>query len=152
MAGSRRRRTPLVHKAPRRSMGDKSDINVAPLVDVCLVLLIIFMVVTPMLARGMDVKLPETRHHAEKQDTGDQIIVSLTREGGRVRHYVDRDQMQDLAALQQRVEEELRRKPGQRIFIKADSELHFGQVYPALMAIHEAGSAGVELGSTDAKE
>ena len=54
--------------------------------------------------------------------------------------------------LKKEIEDELRRKPGQRIFVKADADLTFGMVYPALIAIHEAGSPGVELGTQELKE
>ena len=126
--------------------------NVTPLVDIVLVLLIIFMVVTPMLTRGMDVTLPKTKNHNEKRDTGEQPIVSLTQDGGRVRHWYDREAVSDVESLKKRIEEELRRKPGQRIFVKADADLTFGKVYPALMAINAAGSPGVELGTAEIKE
>ncbi len=67
------------------SRGIKSDINVTPLVDVVLVLLIIFMVVTPMLQRGKDVKLPRAaKVEAEKKKT-DPIIISVTTEKPHVR-------------------------------------------------------------------
>src|ERR1041384_6771797 len=58
----------------------KADINVTPLVDVVLVLLIIFMVVTPLIASGVAVDLPRTAHHARKPDDGKDIILSITRE------------------------------------------------------------------------
>ena len=72
-----------LHKAvkPRPSAGVMAEINVTPLVDVVLVLLIIFMVVTPMLSRGVDVQLPIASNSEKKQDTGNQIIVSVTQSG-----------------------------------------------------------------------
>jgi biopolymer transport protein TolR len=151
--GSRRHRTALVHGKKKVGAPDvRNEINVTPLVDVCLVLLIIFMVVTPMLTRGMDVQLPKTRHHNEKRDAGEQPIVSVTLDGAHPRYWYDRDALADVPSLRKRVEEELRRKGGQRIFLKADVDLKFGAVYPALMAIHEAGSPGVELGVAEIKE
>ena len=65
-----RHRTPTVHRAKRKLDDVRSDINVTPLVDVMLVLLIIFMVVLDKLARGKDVPLPKTKNHTEKRDTG----------------------------------------------------------------------------------
>ena len=59
----------------------KNEINVTPLVDVVLVLLIIFMVVTPMLHRGVHVQLPETKNHEKKQDTGEQLVVTIRGDG-----------------------------------------------------------------------
>ncbi len=159
--GSRRRRTSLVHATPKKLDDVKSDINVTPLVDVCLVLLIIFMVVTPMLSRGKDVPLPKTRHHNEKKDLGEQPIVSVGLVNGAPAYWFDKDRLddrQDSTALQQvrkRSEDALARKAKSgitTIFVKADYSMKFGQVYPALMAIHEAGSIGVELGTNEIKE
>src|SRR4029453_18915994 len=59
----------------------KSDINVAPLVDGCLVLLIIFMVVTPMLQSGVDVALPETRKPEKIPDTQKQLSIAIRSSG-----------------------------------------------------------------------
>src|SRR5687767_3500404 len=70
-----------LHKHKAKSAPVKSDINVTPLVDVVLVLLIIFMVVTPMLHRGVDLELPSTRHHSTRQDTGEQLVVSVRADG-----------------------------------------------------------------------
>src|SRR5690349_17078827 len=75
----RKRRRPKIHTHRKSVVGAgqaRSDINVTPLVDVVLVLLIIFMVVTPMLHRGVKIELPETANHAKKQDTGEQLVVS----------------------------------------------------------------------------
>jgi biopolymer transport protein ExbD len=146
------RRRPLVHAAPKKLDEVRNEINVTPLVDVCLVLLIIFMVVLPMLTRGKNVDLPRASHANEKRDLGEQPIVSLVRDGAQVKYYFAQDYQPDLEAVKKKVEDELRRKPGQRIFVKADADLTFGKVYPALIAIHDAGSPGVELGTQEPKE
>jgi biopolymer transport protein TolR len=150
----RRHKTNLSAAHKRGLASVRSDINVTPLVDVCLVLLIIFMVVTPMLTRGKEVTLPLTKHHAEHRDSGDQPIVSvgLGEDGRTALLYFDRERLNDTTALKDRVEKELLRKPGERIFLKADARLSYGQVYPAIMAIHEAGSPGIELGTNELKE
>ena len=59
----------------------RSDINVTPLVDVVLVLLIIFMVITPMLQRGKPVTLPEAKHVSTLGKGGDPILLSVTKDG-----------------------------------------------------------------------
>jgi biopolymer transport protein ExbD len=160
-AGSRRHRTGLVHAKPKKLDDVRSDINVTPLVDVCLVLLIIFMVVTPMLSRGKDVPLPKTHNHKEKKDLGEQPILSVALVGGKPAYYFDKDRMEDRTdqtALQQitkRTEAELSKKASKgvtSIFVKADANMKFGQVYPALIAVHEGGSQGVELGTNENKE
>src|ERR1700754_4159015 len=89
-AGPDRPRTPLkrhrtkIHKKREHAIkpgATKNEINITPLVDVVLVLLIIFMVVTPMLHRGVDLELPKTANHSVRQDTGEQIVVSVRADG-----------------------------------------------------------------------
>src|SRR5215471_15559652 len=60
------------------SKGVKNDINITPLVDVVLVLLIIFMVVTPMLQRGRDVHLPKARQTGDDKQQADPLVLSIT--------------------------------------------------------------------------
>ena len=146
-----RHRTPTVHRSQRKLDDVRSDINVTPLVDVCLVLLIIFMVVLDKLARGKDVPLPKTKNHTEKRDTGEELIVSINRDGGKVRVWWDRDSLKDLPDLKRRLDEELRRKP-RPMYVKADADLLYKDVYPVLIAIYEAGSPGVQLATQELKE
>src|SRR5277367_2089278 len=96
--------------------GAKSDINVTPLVDVCLVLLIIFMVVTPMLQRGKDVTLPRSKEvDAERQDT-EPIILSVTRD-----HKIWLDKTE---CTEETLEDELRglleNAPEKQVMLKGD--------------------------------
>src|SRR5689334_8619760 len=88
-APSRKKKRRHLHKAVAKGAAMKSEINVTPLVDVVLVLLIIFMVVTPMLHRGPDLELPSTRNHSKRQDTGEQIVVSVRADGA----YVEADKV-----------------------------------------------------------
>src|SRR6202167_1736105 len=78
-----KKRAPRAHVV-RPARVATADINVTPLVDVVLVLLIIFMVVTPMITRGMPVEQPATKYHEKKNDSGEQIVVSVTCEGGKM--------------------------------------------------------------------
>ena len=92
MASTRQHRTRLVHHKPKAGSEVRSDINVTPLVDVCLVLLIIFMVVIPRMSRGKPVTLPATKNHTSKKDTGNQPILSVTRgSGGKIEYNFDRE-------------------------------------------------------------
>ena len=145
-----RHRTRLVHTTSKKIDDVRSDINVTPLVDVCLVLLIIFMVVTDKLQRGMDVPLPKTKYHTKVNDTGEELIVSVTKDGAKTRYYWDRALIQDTDSLKKKVVEELRRK-ARPIYVKANAELTYGDVYPILIALHEAGSPGVLLGTQELK-
>jgi biopolymer transport protein TolR len=146
-----RHRTPTIHATKKKLDDVRSDINVTPLVDVCLVLLIIFMVVTEKLTRGKDVPLPKTKNHTEIKDTGDQLIVSVTKDGGRTQLWWDREGLKDMDALKAKLAEELRRK-ARPMYLKADTDLTYGDVYPILIAINEAGSPGVMLGTQELKE
>ena len=146
-----RHRTSLVHKAKRKLDDVRNEINVTPLVDVCLVLLIIFLVVLDKLARGKDVPLPKTLHHTEKRDNGDDLIVSVSKDGAKAQIWWDRDQLADIAAFKQRLSDELRRKQ-RPMYVKADADLKYGDVYPVLMAIHDAGANSVQLATQEQKE
>jgi biopolymer transport protein TolR len=146
-----RHRTSLVHKAQRKLDDVRSEINVTPLVDVCLVLLIIFMVVLDKLARGKDVPLPKTQHHVSPRETGDELIISVSKDGARTQVWWDRDPLKDPDELKKRLSEELRRTD-RKTFVKADADLKYGDVYPVLMAIHEAGAVGVGLSTQEMKE
>jgi len=141
------RRRPLASK----KLDDvRSAINVTPLVDVCLVLLIIFMAVNEKLQRGMDVPLPRTRNHVADSDS-EQPVVSVTGEGGTARIYWDRELLGGTEDLKRRVVE-ARRRSTEPIYVKASADLAYGDVYPVLIAVKEAGSSGVELGTQELKE
>jgi biopolymer transport protein TolR len=123
-----------------------SDINVTPLVDVCLVLLIIFMVVTPMIASGVAVDLPKTTHHAQKPDDGKDIIISLTQDK---ELYVGAQRVarnEDLARL---VEDERRRTPEKALFLKADARASFGSVKRVMQLLHEASIDEIVVGTEE---
>jgi len=117
----------------------KSEINVTPLVDVVLVLLIIFMVVTPLLHRGVAVELPRTAHHVKKQDTGEQLVVSVRKDGT----YIDADKI-DGDSLSARVQQELK-NGGRPVFVRADRSLRYGEVRKVIEQIHAGGASTVEM-------
>ena len=113
----------------------RSDINVTPLVDVVLVLLIIFMVVTPMIASGVAVDLPKTANHSRKPDDGKDIIVAVTEDA---RLYVGATRVARLEELAARVTAERRRFPDKSIFLKGDARASFGAVKKVMQVLHEA--------------
>jgi len=125
----------------------KAEINVTPLVDVVLVLLIIFMVVTPLIASGIAVDLPRTLHHARKPDDGKDIIVSITREE---RVYVGRNPVPRIEDVAQMMLAERRRFPDKSVFIKGDARAPYGAVRQTLQALHEAKIDDVVLGTEEA--
>jgi biopolymer transport protein TolR len=128
--------------------GIKSDINVTPLVDVVLVLLIIFMVVTPMLQRGKDVRLPKAHQVEKDQDRPDPIIVSVTPDK---RVYIENDSYDD-RSFQEKLADELTQKPGRPILLKGDQSLAYGEVRRVMNLARKAGARGVSLGVEELKD
>jgi biopolymer transport protein TolR len=98
-----------------------SEINVTPLVDVCLVLLIIFMVITPMLGRGVDVKLPQARLRRSQHKEGDQVFVSVNDEGA----WVETDLYTEKDLFLARLEEDLKVAAGKAVANDAKGPLLF---------------------------
>jgi biopolymer transport protein ExbD len=127
----------------------KAEINVTPLVDVVLVLLIIFMVVTPMIASGVAVDLPRTAHHARKPDDGKDIIVSITREE---RVYIGRAPVPRIEDVGAAMIAERRKSPEKSIFIKGDARAPYGVVRKVLGELHEAKIDDVVLGTEEVQD
>jgi|HubBroStandDraft_1064217.scaffolds.fasta_scaffold120343_2 biopolymer transport protein TolR len=114
-----------------------SDINVTPMVDVMLVLLIIFMVVTPMLQKGVSVDYaqvnnPEQMPDADKEDA---LLVSIQRDG---KVYFGSEQIQ-VDSLTTKVKDRLANKPDKRVYVKADMRTRFGGVVQVVDAVRAAG-------------
>jgi biopolymer transport protein TolR len=127
----------------------KSDINVTPLVDVCLVLLIIFMVITPMLQRGKDVTLP--KGHEDKVKKGvqeDPLILSVTKDKRMWLDKIDYDE----SHLKDALEKELTDVPGRRILLKGDNTLQVGDIRKVMAVAQKAHAKGVGLGIEALKE
>jgi len=123
--------------------GIKSDINVTPLVDVVLVLLIIFMVVTPMLQRGKDVKLPVAANQKHEEDKGvDPMIISVTPDK---RIWLEKDPVTD-DQLKEALGGKLAAEPWKPILVKGDQSLTFGDVRKVLKDAHDAKAKTVKLG------
>jgi biopolymer transport protein TolR len=125
--------------------GVRSDINITPLVDVVLVLLIIFMVVTPMLQRGKSVELPRAKH-VEKSE-GDPLFISVTTDG---KVFVEGDKTpasnEDLlAAMQGALAAE------KKVMIKADVNTEYGAVRPVLDKASKAKLKNVQLAGEELK-
>ncbi|AGC42815.1 MULTISPECIES: ExbD/TolR family protein [Myxococcus] len=128
--------------------GIKSEINVTPLVDVVLVLLIIFMVVTPMLQRGKSVELPKaTEIEKEKGKDSDPLYVSITPDK---KVFVENDQV-DEQALQDRIAQELVKDPGKKILLKGDNTVNVGDVRKVLDVARKAKAKQIALGVEEKK-
>jgi biopolymer transport protein ExbD len=118
-----------------------SDINVTPLVDVVLVLLIIFMVVTPMLQKGVPVDLPVTTAPEKTPDTEKQLQISVKSDGSVYlgANVVRKDQVE--AGLKEIFE----RTPDREIAVKGDRVVKYGDVLDVLKACREVGFNDVGL-------
>lgn len=114
--------------------GPKSDINVTPLVDVMLVLLIIMMLIAPMLQKGVDVKLPEAGNTTDKPDTQEQTVVAVDSAN---RLWINGVQVErrDFADRVKRVLED---KTDKVVLIKGDQDASYAAIMEAMDYLHEA--------------
>ena len=113
----------------------KGDINVTPLVDVCLVLLIIFMVVTPMLQQGVDVLLPEGPHAEKKPGKEGDLILSIKPDGT---IFVGQDWIPDRDVTKY-ITAEHQKDPNRAVMLKADKRINYGKVRMVMKAANDAG-------------
>jgi len=123
----------------KRNEGAKisSDINVTPMVDVMLVLLIIFMVVTPMLQKGVSVDMAKVDNPTpmEDADKEDALLVSITRDG---KVYFGTEQI-TIDNLTTKVKDRLANKQDKRVYVKADMRTRFGGVVQVVDSVRAAG-------------
>jgi len=117
------------------SGGVKSDINVTPLVDVMLVLLIIMMIVAPLLQQGVPVTLPRALNTAEKPETEGQTVVAITADK---RYFINALQVQP-TELQRRINDVLETKKEKVVIIKADEDVEYGAVMQAMDDLRAGG-------------
>ena len=121
--------------------GPRSEINVTPLVDVCLVLLIIFMVVTPMLQKGKPVLLPQTDRPEKHPESKNELLISVE---------VDKNIFIDTKWLPDKDFEAKMKELGERnaskdVIIKADGRLTYGDVRKVMRYIKDGGFEKVGL-------
>ena len=130
---------------PTRNEGAKvnSNINVTPMVDVMLVLLIIFMVITPMLQNKVNVDLAQTDNPVAMPDADkeDAIVVAITRDGTL---YLGQDRIAS-SEIGQKVRDMLADKPGKQIFVRADARARYLDVENAIDDVRSAGVDSVGL-------
>jgi len=119
----------------------KSDINVTPLVDVCLVLLIIFMVVTPMLQKGVDVALPQVDKPEKMPEGGNQETIAIKSDGA---VYVHENWIQ-ARELPKAFKDMHDKTPDKQMVIKGDLALKYKLVREIMRLVNEAGFPGVGL-------
>ncbi|HZW79796.1 MAG TPA: biopolymer transporter ExbD [Candidatus Deferrimicrobiaceae bacterium] len=123
----------------KRNEGAKvnSDINVTPMVDVMLVLLIIFMVITPMLQKGISVDMPKVNNPTPMADADkeDALLVSIMHDGT---IYFGTDKIA-VDSLTGKVKDRLANRTDKRVYVKADARSHYGDVVKVVDSVRAAG-------------
>lgn len=118
-----------------QTRGSFSEINVTPLVDVMLVLLVIFMVTAPLMQQGIEIKLPETSRSDFSVDTGEDFVITLAKSGKLF--------LNDTEIPSEQLEGKLRQlkatQPIHAIFLKADQEVPYGYVVTIMDHVKKAG-------------
>ena len=127
--------------SPSFGANPKSEINITPLVDVVLVLLIIFMVVTPLLQMGYDVKVPPKAQVDTPQPPADQLIVSLTT-GNRL--YLNKEEM-NAQTLALRLDEILKNRRDKTVFFSAEDGATYGRVVQVMDLMRTSGAKTIGI-------
>jgi biopolymer transport protein TolR len=132
-----------IHRRQKRKL--KSEINVVPYIDVMLVLLIIFMVTTPMMNLGVDIQLPQTNAKS-LQDKKDPVVVSVDQAGqiyltanGTKREAVSADEFKNKITAFHNANPEL------QVLVAGDDRVGYGKVYSILPILQEAGVSKIGL-------
>jgi biopolymer transport protein ExbD len=126
-----------------------SDINVTPLVDVVLVLLIIFMVITPLLEKDIEVKVPETEvENTPPPENPDQLVVQID-ESGNIK--INAESMNSLEDFKTRLKRMLAAKPRDErvVFFMANDKANYGQLVGALDGAKAAGATILAMATED---
>ncbi len=121
--------------------GVKSDINVTPLCDVMLVLLIIMMIVAPLLQQGVSVKLPVAGNTTDKPETQDQTVIAIAANKDM---YLNAKPVRE-AELATKINELLENKKEKVVLIKADEDVEYSAVMAAMDQLRQAGIEDIGL-------
>ena len=127
--------------------GVKADINVTPLVDVMLVLLIIMMLVAPLMQQGVPVKLPVASNYVDKPETNNQTVIAIA---ANKTVYLNAKFIAT-EELGKKVEEALKDKVEKIVLIKADQEVDYASVMGVMDQLHQVGVEDIGL-VTDQKK
>lgn len=121
--------------------GPTSEINVTPLVDVMLVLLIIVMLIAPMMQKGVDVALPEADNSGDKPDTADQTVVHIDAQS---QLYVNALPVNEVEAIE-RLKASLESKADKIVYLKGDRNAPYSSIMKMMDALRGAGIESVGL-------
>jgi len=141
--GRHRRWVVHSHEASRPSHSEaKSDINITPLIDVMLVLLIIFMVVTPLAQKGLYIGLPQAdtkQQTPEQQNQSNQVVLGLEESAAGAVITVNKSPVSNLEELHTRLADIFQTKSDKTIFVKASGKVPYGKVVEAMDVARGAG-------------
>ena len=123
-----------------------SEINVVPYIDVMLVLLIIFMITTPLITQGVKVELPEADAEPLSEESEDPLVISVSQAGELFLNVGDgKENPLEEEALMLRVAAVLRHKPKTPVMVRGDSLVDYGRVVHAMVLAQAAGAPSVGL-------
>ena len=122
-----------------RTQSSLADINVTPLVDVVLVLLIIFMVTAPVLQSGIEVTVPHTR--TVKEITEERLVITIDRDQ---RVFLN-SQPVNINQIADQIHQKIRDPEGQSIYVRADENVPFGAFATVMDAVKQSGITNVSI-------
>ncbi len=122
-----------------RTQSSLADINVTPLVDVVLVLLVIFMVTAPVLQSGIDVEVPKTK--TVKEITEERLVITID---SKQRVFLGNDPI-NINEIGDRIKQKVRDPRGQSIFVRSDENVPFGAFATVMDAVKQTGITNVSI-------
>ncbi len=132
-----------IRRARKKRM---SEINVVPYIDVMLVLLVIFMITTPLLTQGINVELPQTNSTPIEQKDEEAIIVSVDKDG---RYYLNlgdsSDRPLETGKLMIRIKAVLKHRQDNTVYVKGDKNANYGKIVVLMARLKQAGVEHVGL-------